>query len=453
MRAELRRGLWVSALWLVGCGSSAPVERPAASDPGEGVLTEEEALATFDVTWQSIADTHFDADFSGVDWEAVRIEFRPRAEAATSREELREVLSAMVARLGQSHFEVVPSSSADEGDDADAAGDVGIDLRILDDEVVVTEVREDSPAARSQVTPGWRLVRLGDLALDPLVPEVIAPSLLRGGSSADASLAVWFALREELSGPVGSKVSLVFEDAADERVEVTLEREDRAGTAIRFANLPAFYADLRWRHVDSGAGRVGYVGFNIWMLPIARPFDVAIDSLRSAHGIVVDLRGNVGGVGELVRGLAGHFLRDPVSLGTFRTRDVELEYMARPKRVDTTGRRVTPYEGPLAILIDEYTGSSSEIFAGGLQAVGRARVFGAQSVGAVLPARTTILPSGDTLLHATADFVTPSGRRLEGNGVAPDVTVRPTRDDYLAGADPVLEAALDWITKEVEKGS
>jgi carboxyl-terminal processing protease len=453
MESTLRATTLVLAVaWTVGCGSSATVERTPSADPSRETLTAEQALATFDLTWQSIADTHFDEDFNGVDWDAIRVEFRPRAEAATTREELREVLSTMVARLGQSHFEVVPTSTA-VGEQGEGPGDVGVDLRILDDQVVVSQVRPGGPAARAQVREGWRLVRVDDLALDPLLPEVIAPSLTRGGAGAEQSLAVWFALRQALSGPVGSPVLVIFEDAQSHKVEQTLEREERAGTPIRFANLPPFYADLHWRELDSSVGPVGYVAFNIWMLPVARPFDEAVDSLRAARGMVVDLRGNLGGVGEMVRGFAGHFLDTPASLGTFRTRDAQLDYVARPRRVDTAGRRVEPYAGPLAILIDEYTGSSSEIFAGGLQDLGRARVFGSRSAGAVLPARTTILPSGDTLLHATADFVTPSGHRLEGEGVVPDVPIHPTRADYLHGDDPVLRAAVEWIQEEVERQS
>ena len=54
---------------------------------------------------------------------------------------------------------------------------------------------------------------------------------------------------------------------------------------------------------------------------------------------------------------------------------------------------------------------------------------------------------GDVLQYAIGDFTTAQGDRVEGHGVIPDVTVAPTRADLLAGRDPVLEAALDWIRK------
>jgi carboxyl-terminal processing protease len=89
--------------------------------------------------------------------------------------------------------------------------------------------------------------------------------------------------------------------------------------------------------------------------------------------------------------------------------------------------------------------SASEIFAGGMQAIGRARVFGSTSLGGVLPARWDRLPNGDLLYHAIADFVAADGTVLEGRGVLPDVPITVTRNDFLRGRDPVLEAALRWI--------
>ena len=99
----------------------------------------------------------------------------------------------------------------------------------------------------------------------------------------------------------------------------------------------------------------------------------------------------------------------------------------------------------MAILVDGLTGSASECFAGGMQAVGRARVFGETTMGHALPASFTRLPNGDMLLHAIADFVTADGTRLEGRGVIPDEPVRVDAGTLAGGRDPVLEAALAWI--------
>jgi len=76
-------------------------------------FSHELALATFDAAWQRVYDTHFDTTFNGVDWLALRDELRPRVDTATHRETLRSAIREMLARLGQSHFALIPQEVAD----------------------------------------------------------------------------------------------------------------------------------------------------------------------------------------------------------------------------------------------------------------------------------------------------------------------------------------------------
>jgi carboxyl-terminal processing protease len=147
----------------------------------------------------------------------------------------------------------------------------------------------------------------------------------------------------------------------------------------------------------------------------------------------------------MIMGISGHFLNQRVPLGTMKNREATLKFAANPRLVNGAGERVEPYQGPLAILIDSMTGSASECFAGGMQSLGRARVFGQTSMGQALPAFFDKLPNGDILIHATGDFVTADGTRLEGRGVIPDEEVKIDRQGLLVGRDATLDAALNWI--------
>jgi carboxyl-terminal processing protease len=146
----------------------------------------------------------------------------------------------------------------------------------------------------------------------------------------------------------------------------------------------------------------------------------------------------------MLMGVSGHFFDAPRSLGTLRMRDSELRLIANPRLVSPDGARVTPYAGRVAILVDETSYSASEVFAGGMQAAGRARVFGTRTPGGALPALMRKLPNGDVLEYAIADFVTASGERIEGRGVVPDEPVHPSRASVAAGEDSVLDAAVRW---------
>jgi carboxyl-terminal processing protease len=219
------------------------------------------------------------------------------------------------------------------------------------------------------------------------------------------------------------------------------------GDVVSFGNLPPFRARIRIQDARTPAGRlVGVVGFNVWMPIVAQPFESAIDRFRDADGIVIDLRGNPGGLADMIRGIAGHVLAEPLLLGRMRMRAVNLEFRANPRRATADGRRVEPYAGPVAVLVDALTGSASECFAGGLQSLGRVRVFGNATMGRALPAATRSLPNGDVLMYAVGDFVTSNGRRLEGDGVVPDEVV-PMEPGALAAGRDAEWYALRWIDR------
>ena len=103
---------------------------------------------------------------------------------------------------------------------------------------------------------------------------------------------------------------------------------------------------------------------------------------------------------------------------------------------------------PMAVLVSSGSASASEMFASGMQELGRVRVFGSRTAGASLPAQTLSLPNGDGLIYPTSLHVTESGKMIEGNGVTPDVEVALTREDLLAGRDRTLEVAIDWIHEQ-----
>jgi carboxyl-terminal processing protease len=232
-------------------------------------------------------------------------------------------------------------------------------------------------------------------------------------------------------------------------IGVSVERRAETGQPATVGNLPTMYVrvETEERRTVRGAA-VGVIRFNVWMPGVDPLFMRALDTYRSAAGIIVDLRGNPGGLAAMIMGISGHFLNERKPLGTMKTRDAELKFAANPRLVNAAGQRVEPFSGPVAILVDAMTGSASECFAGGLQALGRARVFGQTSMGQALPAFFAKLPNGDVLIHATGDFVTADGTRLEGRGVVPDETVAITRSELLAGRDSTLEAALKWIDQQ-----
>ena len=194
--------------------------------------------------------------------------------------------------------------------------------------------------------------------------------------------------------------------------------------------------------------RIVLLTFNVWMFPIMQPIAAAVDENRDADGFIIDLRGNPGGVGGLSMGIAGQFIDEPASLGDMITRDTTMHFRVNPQRSTPDGRLVKPFAGPLAIIIDNASASTSEIFAAGLQQLDRATVVGRNSAGAALPALVINLPNRDRFMFAMANFTGPEGKSIEGGGVKPDLEVALTRDELLEVGDPDLATAVEWILDE-----
>jgi carboxyl-terminal processing protease len=400
-------------------------------------------VASFDSAWNIVHRTHFDTTFNGLDWSRVRTELRPRAEAARSNEELRSVLLDMVGRLKQSHFAIIPRDVADAPETAGGAGELALDVRWAENALLVTQVEPGGPAARAGIKPGWILQRVGRYPVDSMVARARRDPSYRNPGTILPRIA-----QSRLNGAPGSSVELEFLDARNQRVLVNAVRREDPGQPIKFGTLPTFYARFADRRLTYQGAEIGTITFNVWMPPIVARIDTAVDRQRNAHGIIIDLRGNPGGAGVMAMGVAGHFLDTARTLGSMNTRANRLQFNINPRRVNTAGQRVVPFSGPVAILTDELSGSTSEIFAGGLQSLGRVRVFGVATMGAVLPAAMDRLPNGDVLYHAIADFVTPDGTVLEGRGVIPDERIELRRADLLAGRDPIMEAALRWLAAQ-----
>ena len=320
-------------------------------------------------------------------------------------------------------------------------GTTGLDVRLVGGQVVVTRVDTGSGAARAGVRPGRALLSVGRDTMTSALER------MRGRLGRERlETAVWAATYRRLSPPLDSAVEVEFLDGNDRPVRVRLVSAPERSEAIRFGNLPTFFA--RFEHARlalPGGACAGLIRFNGWLAPLMRQLDAAVDADRDCAGTILDLRGNTGGMGAMIGGVAGHFLDRRDTLGLMRTRQNTLAFVANPRRVTADARAVRPLTGPLAVLVDEGSASASEVFAGGMQALHRARVFGRTSMGAVLGAAFDRLPNGDVLYHAFGEFTTPDGGRLEGRGVVPDDSVTATRAELLAGRDPVLEAALRWI--------
>jgi len=310
-----------------------------------------------------------------------------------------------------------------------------MDVRVVGGQALVTSVDEGSPAAKAGVRPGWQILRINGREVAGSIETV--SGVYKDSTLRDMMLSR--AITSRLNSDFGGKVQVQFLDGSDRKVDLEIAEGAPRGTRSKFGLLPPQYVWVESRKLE---GNIGYVAFNMFLDParLMPAFEEAIRSFRECDGIVVDIRGNPGGIGIMAMGLAGWFIdQQGRQLGTMLTRATPLKFVVNP--------RLPTFRRPLAILVDGSSASTSEIFAGGMQDLKRARIFGTRTAGAALPSFIERLPNGDGFQCATANYISEGGKPLEGIGVTPDVEAPPTRALLLAGKDAALEAAIHWIHK------
>lgn len=433
----------MSLLLLLSC---IPNHRRGGSTTGAKLQ-----LETFEYVWERVGAVYPDPDMDGLDWQGVHDELLPQAKKARTADALRPVLNDMISRLEVSHFGVFPGNQDEEPEFAQApqvgpgiqgalaqesSADVGLEVRYLSGELVVTRVRGGSSADQAGIKAGWVVLSIGETDVASQAAEVDPESPADQGAMARA------ASRAFLGSP-SSSLSLSTRSPDGQVQELSLERQAAAGEMVQVGFMPPMRTEFELARVRGG---VGVLRFNVFMPPVAPAAEAALTelALEGAPGVIFDLRGNPGGVIAIASGLAGYLVDERSSLGTMISRDADLNLTVFPRPPD---QRI---HGPVAILVDELSYSSSEILAHGLQATGRARVFGTPTVGACLPSTVDILPNGDRLQYVLADLVGPTGERIEGVGVTPDVIVPQNAEALAAGRDEALDAAVCWILEDCE---
>jgi carboxyl-terminal processing protease len=232
----------------------------------------------------------------------------------------------------------------------------------------------------------------------------------------------------KIKGPPGTEVELTVRDRS-RRAErkIALERA--------IVRIPA--ADGRIRMV--AAGKVGYVRYATLTAGAHGELRSEVEDLRrrGAEGLVLDLRGNGGGLLDEAVLSASVFIEDGTVVAT--------QGRAEPREVFEAEGDAVP-EQPMVVLTDRNTASAAEILAAALADEGLATIVGTRTFGKGTFQQVFELEEGGALSITVGEFVTGSGDSLADRGVIPDVEIA---DDPEISGDEVLERGLSVLDAEL----
>ncbi len=403
---------WLSArAWLLAALAVVALGAGCATHPHAPVPLEQFApaqreraqhnLAVFDRVWDLVNRKHYEPKTHGIDWEHEAAIYRPRAAAAADAAALYEIINEMLAQLHDSHTRALTPAQAQERRTHERAR-TGFALTRIGEEWVVTDVMLGTPAAQAGVAAGWVV-------------------LARNGRPLGD--------RPDFHPQIGEVAQWEFLETDNHRVTLALKATTLSTAALQVAReLPGGFVYLRFDEFDTVDRR--------WLGRRLRAHE-------KAPAVIIDLRRNPGGDTRSLGISIGEFFDRPVDCGTFVTRKG-----ARSIK-QSTEFGSAHYHGLVAVLVDANSASSSEIFAAVLKDQRRAVIVGRKTAGAVLASWFYRLPGGGQLQLSEEDYIAPNGRRIESNGIEPDVVVTRTVADVRAGRDPDLEAAVRVLEDEI----
>ncbi|MHB8693569.1 MAG: S41 family peptidase [Solirubrobacteraceae bacterium] len=290
-------------------------------------------------------------------------------------------------------------------------GGIGVDVQANRRGVLITSVFPSSPAARAGLQAGEVIVGVGSKSLAGHSP-FYASSLI--------------------TGKPGTPVTLVLLDNGRRRM-LRLVRE--TVTFVAGSGL------LHYHGVP-----IGKLVFNHFSDRSGALLRVQVDKVLSegARALILDLRGNGGGLLQEAVNVASIFIPDGTIVSTDGRTQPRQVYVARGGAISTSI--------PLVVLVDGNTASSSEIVTAALQDRGRAKVVGTHTYGKGVYQEIQTLPNGGALELTVGEFFTPNGRNLGGGGdkrgagVTPNVYVAPGAN---ANVDRQLQVAERVVASEV----
>jgi carboxyl-terminal processing protease len=272
---------------------------------------------------------------------------------------------------------------------------IGAYVAVRDDQIIILAPIADSPADKAGI-------RAGDIILE-----------IDGQSTSDMSLAEAVL---EVRGPQGTTVSLlVLHEGETEPELIEIIRAEIEVPSVQFEMME----------------EIAYVQITHFSERTAQELAPVIEGInQQAAGIVLDLRGNPGGLLNVVVDVTGFFLEEGMVLDVVDNEGNHDTYLVQPGGVTT--------DLPLVVLVDEYSASGSEVLAGALQDYGRATIAGAKTFGKGSVNILRQLDDGSGLYITNARWLTPLGRLIEGEGLYPDYEIELEEED-------AIQWALDYL--------
>lgn len=235
-----------------------------------------------------------------------------------------------------------------------------------------------------------------------------------------------------IRGPAGSRVTLtIFREGVPEPFEVVVERAEIEIEVVQAKML---------------ANDIGYIQLTQFSKGAAEKTSSVLENLidQGATALIFDLRNNPGGLLSESVDVSSLFLSEGAVV-------VEKLKDGEEKRFNVKRGQQVAADLPLVVLVNAGSASASEIVAGAIQDYDRGQIIGEQTFGKGSVQLPHTLSDGSQLRVTVAEWLTPAGRQIHGEGITPDQVVEMTFEEVEQGLDPQLDEAVRFLSELVSQ--
>lgn len=390
----------IGSLVLLGLGFFAGRQSVLPSQLVSGVYNTENASTTENVDFQPFWDA----------WNTINEKYAG-TETVDPQTKVWGAIQGLADSLGDPYTVFLPPEDNEAFGEliGGSFGGVGMEIGKEDDVLVVMAPLKGTPAERAGVRAGDMIIQIGTTTTNGLSVDD-AVDLIRGEPG--TAIAITF-----------------FREGEKEPREVTIVREK--------ITVPTLDTELR-------ADGIFVISLYSFDAHATADFRKAIKEFATSKSdkLIIDVRGNPGGYLDAAVSIASYFLPEGEVVVREAVDGAE-ETVYRSKGYAHTNKPLK-----MVVLVDHGSASASEILAGALQENNIAKLVGSQTFGKG-SVQELIPITGDTSLKLTvAQWLTPNGVSISKEGLTPDIVVERTAEEFAAGKDPQLDAAVkDILTR------
>ena len=415
----MRRGLLLfCVVSLFACAAAAQAPLLNATERGRAKKMLNEIKDT-------LRKEYYDKTFHGLDLNRHFKTAETKLDSAVSLGHAYAIIAQALIDLNDSHTFFIPPNRT-------ASFEYGWKMQVVGDQCFVVAVKADSDAAAQGLKPGDRV-----LQYDAFVPQ---RDQLWKAEYLTHVLSPRRVLKVVVQSPGGAPRALEIAAKVTPRPREEIVTVDLShGGSFSYATGPRIETSRAARIGDLTIWKLGTFGFN--PEDVDSMFDQVIEGAAS---LVLDLRGNPGGLVKTLEQFVGRLFDRDVKIA-----DVEGRKSSKPSVAKTHGRTFT---GKLVLLVDSGSASAAEVLARVVQIEKRGTVVGDRTSGSVMQGvhhrfALEVPDNRDVVMIlygasiTDADLILSDGHSLERVGVTPDEVVLPTAEDLRAGRDPALSRA------------